>query len=244
MLYCADLSYQYSAFSAMQSDPAVKIHGALMHHISPVLSQRLHQPEYHPFSLYCLPTASDEFLLRTSVLTDSAAEIIDALCAMKQITLYGSPIPIRLLNVRTYAPVRYLDAADALSADTLSLSFLTPAVYRSGGKFHNPPLPEKYFYSVLCKLNAFEWLHLRYEDFLQVWEACDVLHYVLESTSHAVTGMEIPGMCGHMTIRIPKNHPHSSLLRTVLAYASYSGLGAKTSLGMGGFTVAPAEALS
>ena len=48
-------------------------------------------------------------------------------------------------------------------------------------------------------------------------------------------------MLGRITIRIPKNNPDPALIRTVLGYAAYSGLGAKTALGMGGFTAVPAQ---
>lgn len=51
-------------------------------------------------------------------------------------------------------------------------------------------------------------------------------------------------MLERMTIRIPKNHRDPALIRLVLSYAAYSVLGTKTALGMGGFTVLPAENFS
>ena len=244
MLYRADILYKYCELHALQSDPAVKIHGALMNNISSELSEYLHKPDYHPFSIYCVPTDNDEFFLRISALTDQTSEIIDALCNMKRITLFGSFSPIFQENIQLYKPVHYTDISNALSSDTLTLSFLTPAVYRSKGRFRNPPAPEKYFYSVICKLNAFENLDIDYNAFLEAWEKCEILDFMLESGSHAITGKSITGMLGRMTISIPKNHPDPALIKTILSYAAYSGLGAKTALGMGGFTVLPAEDFS
>ncbi|MBQ8515586.1 MAG: CRISPR system precrRNA processing endoribonuclease RAMP protein Cas6 [Ruminococcus sp.] len=239
MLYRAELSYKYTDLSALQSDPAVKIHGFLMDKIAPDLAEWLHQPQYHPYALSCLHEKEGVLRLRISALTDRACGLIDTLCGLEQISLCGCPRPIQLTHVTVNKPIQYPEAARCLSANKLRLTFETPAMYRSKGRFRNPPMPEKYFYSVLCKINTFEGLNLRWEDFLEGWDCCEVLDYSLSGHTHFLTGMAIPGMTGTMLLRIPQKNPHGDLLRTLLSYAVYSGLGAKTALGMGGFSITP-----
>lgn len=236
MLRYADILYQYEDLSSLQSDPSVKIHGALMHSITKKIADKMHSSLYHPFSLYCVPTQQGEMLLRISSLNDEAGILIDKLKSLKKIKIYGGSEIVQT-NVSESHPIQSENLAGCINGDKLSLNFLTPATVRSVGKYQNPPTPEKYFYSAICKLNCFENLSVSNEEFIKAWNECRIINYSLESCVHYITGYKYYGMCGSYSVKLPEKREQSDLLKKIFQYSVYSGVGGKTTQGMGGFVV-------
>lgn len=237
MLYRADFLYDCADFYSLQSDPAVKLHGVLMRQIAPKQAEALHRSQYHPFSLYCRPTVQKSLIARLSVLAEETVGLLDSLEAQKSLTLYGLEQTVHLVSVKKEAPCTLQEAAERIRGELVELSFLTPASYRKDGRDLTPPSPEGYFTSVVRKLREFEGIDILQSEFQAAWQACVPISYRLELARHRITGYEKKGMVGEMVLRLPRNAEQAELMRTVLAYAEYSGIGGKTGQGMGGLLV-------
>ena len=109
-------------------------------------------------------------------------------------------------------------------------------IKKGGRPTARPDIPA-YFYSVIQKYNAFEEKKIAYSDFLEAWNNSDLREYELRSEKYNVSGHVFPGMTGFCDVIFPKNEEQKRLLRLVLSYASYSGVGGKTGMGMGGLSV-------
>ena len=75
------------------------------------------------------------------------------------------------------------------------------------------------------------------DEFKEAFSCAVFEEYRLESVKYNVSGNIISGMTGYCRILFPKDEEQNILLRKVIAYASYSGIGGKTSMGMGGIIV-------
>jgi CRISPR-associated endoribonuclease Cas6 len=238
MLYQIDLSLAPFDDSELYSDLAVKIHGAAMKRIPPKTARELHTQQYHPFSVFAVH-APQGYIIRASALNDAAKPVTDALARCKALLIYGC-------NDDRPVPVIGLSAAPALSAGVMGglvsekgcrIDFVTPAVIKTNGLHSAKPELCSYFYSVMLKYNAFEHGSLEFGDVQAAFAAVQFGAYQLSSTQHCISGHMIPGMTGFCELLFPADEKKNRLLRLLLAYASYCGIGAKTGQGMGGILV-------
>ena len=234
MLYKTELRYRlrWGGESPAELNPAVKLHGALMNAAGNDLAEYLHRSQLHPFSLCCIANGGSLFV-RICALNDETSGLCDRLLQLKTVEFYGCETRAELMGCEFYEPVSVDEAADKLG-ENVRVEFVTPAMYRSKGRSMNTPEPEKYFYSAVCKMNEFENCRIEFDDFLKAWRSAQITGYSYQSAACDITGWRFPGMTGQVTLRMPKNAESSLLLKKVLAYSEYSGVGAKTGQGMGG----------
>lgn len=237
MLYRAEIVYHYTGNTSLDSDLAIKIHGAAMRCMSSATVEKLHLPQYHALSMYCLSDNAGNITLHISALDAESGNVIAKLITLPSIQIYGSNVPLVQVQAKV-KPASSLDVlTKALHNREVKLIFATPTVYKTAGKYTAPPSPEKYFYSVIRKMNQFSGIAYTYEEFLQAWAQCRVKEYELYTKAHLVTGYTYTGMTGNMTLVLPKEAAAAQRMKEVLCYAVYSGLGSKTAQGMGGFQI-------
>lgn len=238
MLYQTDFYLAPFDSSVLHSDIAVKIHGAAMREIPSGLAQQLHAQAYHPFSVFASETP-DGYIVRVSALNDAAAAIPEMLGRRAALTVFGC-------NGNRPVPVLHRSAAPAVGAETLMqripprgcrIDFVTPAVIKTGGRPSAKPELVSYFYSVTQKYNLFEQQEIAFADVQAAFQSVQFGDYQLRSTRHNISGQIFPGMVGFCELLFPADAAVNRLLRLLIAYASYSGIGAKTGQGMGGITV-------
>lgn len=242
MLYQTDLCFAPCESLAMQSELAVKIHGAAMKGISPLYAAKMHTNEYHPFSIFTVET-EEGMTVRISALCDEASTIPEALSKHPSIRIYTQQgacnLPIQMQN--NAAPLTAEQLAVHIPENGCRLHFASPAMIRI--QSHPTARPDicAYFYSVICKYNAFENDNLDYAEFQDAFRAVQFGSYQLSSVSYQITGRTFPGMIGFCDLYFPRHAAQNHLLRLCLGYASYSGLGSKTTQGMGGILLEPLQ---
>jgi CRISPR-associated endoribonuclease Cas6 len=236
MLNQTDIFTSDGDISDIKSDITVKIHGAVMALVKAEYAEKLHKQEYHPFSIFTLPRQGG-YLIRVSTLNDEAEQITSVLCKEKKLIIFGMSEPLEIVGYDKSTPISAETAGKYISQNICRLNFVTPAVIKSGGKPCCKPDIVKYFYSVVLKYNAFEGEQLSFSDFQTAFDSAEFSSYSLQSVSYNVSGNTYSGMTGFCDIRLPKNLEQANLLKKMFAYATYSGVGAKTGLGMGGFVI-------
>lgn len=204
--------------------------------ISSEYAEKLHVSGYHPYSVYVFPYGSG-FVIRVSALNDEAKEILWGMCSLSEIKLYGADEPMIITDRKPYDPVDVCELGSELSGEGCRIEFVTPAMIKTGGRTTARPDIPAYFYSVIQKYNSFEEKKIAYSDFLEAWDNSSLKEYELRSEKYNVSGHVFPGMTGFCDVIFPKNEKQKRLLRLVLSYASYSGVGGKTGMGMGGLSV-------
>lgn len=241
MLYHTDIAYSADGLDELYSGLAVKIHGAVMRLIPTEFAAELHQNSLQPFSMFCMETPDKSLaMVRLSALTDDANLISRALEQHKEIVVYGLRKPLTQINCQH---------SEELSAEALyysevpngyRISFITPAIFRRSGKSHCSPDISRYLISVIEKMNKFEDYSINQDMLLDYVSAIPLDSYSLNGQRYNVSGSVYNGMTGWADIVFPnKTSDNARLLNAVLRYAEYSGVGAKTAVGMGGISIEP-----
>lgn len=235
MIYQADFITDSIDTSELYSNMGVKIHGAAMGLIKRDYARLLHSSDYHPFSIFTVP-ADDRIIIRISALNKETHCIIEGFCKSETLTIYGVG-EICIAKQSEAPPIDAAAAGEFIAGSNCRMVFASPAMFKSGGKICCFPEVERYFYSVISKYNKFENAALSYEEFCAAFAEGQTGDYQLKRTGYNVSGNIFWGMTGYIDYRFPKETRHRELLKKVFAYASYCGVGGKTSMGMGGFII-------
>ena len=235
MLNQLDIYLRNTDISPLYSDLGVKLHGFVMSKINMDYANLLHNQELRPFSLFVYDSGNG-FVCRVSTLNDEAGQILEVLESQDKIVVYSGKKPI-LLEVEKMSrsnPINASDIPEILNKKNYAVDIVTPATRKTSGIYTNPPDLSKYFTSVANKLNIYENISIKSGELESLFANIKMERYIFESKNFMLGGQTIPAMTGSFDITIKGE---SEILKLLLGYATYSGIGAKTSLGMGGLLV-------
>lgn len=115
------------------------------------------------------------------------------------------------------------------------LNIVTPTSFKSNGQYMIFPDVTKIFRSIMLmfdefnhELNVFDVETLRF-----IEENVKITNYHLKSTRFHLEGIKIPSFKGSLDLHVNGPPQMVRFVRLVLVYGSLSGIGIKTSLGMG-----------
>ena len=236
MLYQTDIYTSAANVSEIYSELAVKIHGAAMKAVPTEYAEKMHEKTYHPFSIFTVPYEGG-FIIRASALCDEAKCITDSLAGKNTFRIYGLNEALAVTGTDPASPLDAKTVGEHLKGRGCRITFVTPAMIKTCGKPSAKPDIPAYFKSVINKYNAFENADISYDDFIAAFNNAIIDNYELRSVKYNVTGHIFPGMMGFCDIIFPKDSGQAALLKQVIAYGTYSGVGGKTAMGMGGITV-------
>ena len=217
------------------------LQGLLMESAPKDLCEYLHSCPFNPYSQYC--AIEDGKLIWT--LNSLTSAIDDALFVpvirSENLLLKKFNFGLKFADIsKTFISRKNLASLihDG-DGSIFSLNFITPCAFRSGGAYQNIPN-----------------MHLVYQNLLmhysQVYEASSesdtetvqylsdhtrIAKYNLHSSYFNIAGKSIPAFCGKITVEVSGSGPTVGLARMLLNFATYSGVGIKTSMGMGGMVV-------
>lgn len=235
MLNQLDIYLRHSDISQLYSDLGIKLHGFIMSKIDTKYAESLHGQEPRPFSLFVYDSGNG-FVCRVSTLNDEAVQIIDVLQKQDKIVIYvgRKPILLAVENVTKSNPIKTNKISDILNKNKYTLDIVTPATRKTSGVYTNPPDLCKYFTSVANKLQTYENIFIERDELELLFADIKMSRYIFESKDFLLGGKPIPAMTGSFDVSINNK---SEKIKLLLGYATYCGIGAKTSLGMGGFLV-------
>ncbi len=236
MLYQTDIYTAGADSSELFSELSVKIHGAVMKAIPAEYATRMHEKTYHPFSVFSVKN-DNSFIIRVSALTDEASVIPDTLCKLDSLVIYGMKNPLEIVGFDRAEPISADNAEEYIGKRGCRITFVTPAMIKTAGKPSAKPDICSFFLSVVKRYNMFENAEISFGAFKDAFDNIRFGNYQLNSSSYNVSGHIFPGMTGYCELFFPKDNGQNTLLRRIIAYASYSGIGGKTGQGMGGITV-------
>lgn len=239
MLYQKNFYTGTMDYSEMLSDVSVKLHGIVMHEIDEKLAAKYHEQGHHPFSVFAVP-ADDKLIIRVSALNEEALDVLEVFSRKNRFEIYGMNIPLVITDESETVSVSADDISSFAGCQRCRINFVTPATYKErNGKQQCRPELEKYFFSVIKKFNAYENTDISYEEFTAALKECEYQNFSFQTYKYNITSLKIRGLTGQCDMKLPADHKQQELLLKVFQYASFCGAGGKTTMGMGGFTVAP-----
>lgn len=218
---------------------ASAFHGALMELLPEEYAEELHESKLHPYAQHLERRAGDWYWIVTALNERASAVILrDTLLRMEGVDLKKHETYLSI-DQRNYQELSEAELAKVFyegdSGRYISIRFVTPTAFKRNGQYMNYPDLRSIYSNLMNKYDASnEQDSMKDEDTLeQLVQNTVVARYRLHSTVFCLEGVRIPAFAGEMTLRIGGNHTMCNFARMLFRFGEYSGIGIKTSLGMG-----------
>ncbi|MCK4025217.1 CRISPR-associated endoribonuclease Cas6 [Streptococcus sp. 29887] len=229
----------YLARQEMTSNElASKLHGFLMEMIDPAYASYLHNLETNPYATR-VERSSTHHIWLVSLLTNEAVEqLAPLLLSLETIQLRGSQqeIVVQKLEVENCSDQELLTIFNSSCQETqFRIHFLTPTGFKSQGDYVMFPNPRLIFQSLMQKHTRLTGGDEIDEDLLEyLCQHAKITSYQLSSHYYTIHKQKIPAFVGSVNVTIKGAETLRSYVKMLLTFGEYSGIGIKTSLGMGG----------
>ena len=214
-------------------------HGALMELLPDDYADELHLSKLHPYAQHLEKRGDDWYWIITALNEETADKMLkNKLIGQNEFVLKKHDFTVQVLG-KSYYELTDEKLADAFyngqSSKYITLQFVTPTAFKQNGRYINFP-DVRAMYSGLMKrydsVNESE--SMCDEDTLeQLVEKTVISRYDLHSTVFCLEGVRIPSFLGKITLRIDGSQTMLNFARMLFQFGTFSGVGIKTSLGMG-----------
>ena len=217
------------------------MHGVLSGLIPAGYAEKMHEQSLHPYTQY-IRQEKDGFYWVISTLDDECEKyILEPVNNAEEIYIEHNDLLIGLGE----------RIVSGISADDLFLSygmndgsrkttlvFLTPTAFKSSGQYVNMPSVPLIFQSLIRKYDSFSGNTILSDEFVQeIAGRVLISSYDLRSTVFPLEGITIPSFTGRITFYVKGGGALPGMIRMLCEFARYSGVGIKTSMGMGAVDV-------
>lgn len=172
--------------------------------------------------------------LRGEPLVEQAVPVLQQ---VRTIELQESVLEAELLPLSRPVTARTLLAAGRSAAGGRArLELLSPCAFKQGGRYAIFPQESLLLQSLAAHWNdAFPDFPVSDADALAaLLRGVHIVDYNLHTVRYGMKGTRVPGALGSLTLEARLPLPLQELWNALLAFAPYSGIGIKTTLGMGG----------
>lgn len=223
-------------------------HGVLNENIPAEHAECLHKNNIKPISQYLTVDYSDKTLVWT--VNSVQKDFSEMLCndfiknLPNEIKLKKSNVTLKVKSKEIISKKSYKDFTNEYYLKDnpqrrANIRFLTPATFKIGGEYTVFPDISNVYKSLYNKFNTFaSEVSLDDEEVLKhLMEHSKIIGYNLKSTKFGVEGVRIASFLGEICVYIKGPEALSSIANLLFAFGEFSGIGAKTTLGMGGVKV-------
>lgn len=237
MITQAKLKLEKTPKAELGSALGAKIHGYLLNKIPEKTAEKLHSfGEIRPFSLAVNTKSKDYDVLIVNALNREACCLIEWILKIEEIELTGLPEAVQVLDKKEKEIKKLSELSEVLETEKIRLSFFSPTTYKVDNQYSNRFNLSRILMNPIKKLNAFEGSEIVGKDFHGVNENFKILSYRLGSRKYSIKKNGVPGFIGEVEGSLEGNPELIKKINLILNYSQYAGIGAKTSMGMGGFS--------
>ncbi len=218
------------------------LQGALMERINTHYAEYLHHLPNNPYSL-CV-TGSDPSVWHLRTLNEEAFEqMIQPLMkpAFQSFVIKnGIIVTISQKDLKTVTWNNLLDDYKMKPCgNQFRITFQTPTAFKNRGRYWIMPDIRMILQSLMKKCEVTGTDNLYDEDMLgELVDAYEPNKYSLNSTTFNLEGIFIPSFVGYMNFRMNGDENISRFTRFLLQFGEFSGVGIKSSIGMGAISLA------
>ena len=219
-------------------------HGVLMERLEPAYAAILHENGLKPFSQNIMMSGGKTIWTINALNAEACEKIFKALSDTMgtEILLTHNNISLRISEKKKYR-TSYQDLVNTWyfgeHSRLVNIRFHTPTAFKSAEQYVFYPDIGLIIKSLISKYDAFStsgsiWTDEVYE---QLLGNIQIRSYKLRSISFHLESSWIPAFMGSIGIYIHGPQPLVNLVHLLLRFGEYSGVGIKTSLGMGAIEV-------
>ena len=221
-----------------------RLYAALLEQLPNQFATDAHNGEVTPVSQYLSVKTDGALVWSFSLLGEHAEEALSGtLDTLRELRLEKDGVCLTVEN-RHFSSVSDADALlnEALQHNGIHrLRFSTATAFKSRGQYLNLPTTRLILQSLMKKWNGcMPECPIEDED----GEGLETMayglrcrHFQLRNQMYYLKGNSIPGFVGELTIENRLSGFHRQLADALLLFSAYSGVGIKTTLGMGGVEV-------
>lgn len=234
-----------------KDDPKIKysygslFQGLMMECIDTNYAEYLHNQTLNPYSQYVyFDKEKEHYIWQISTLTEDAKNnIIDKLVENigSSITLTHNDLSFDVLSKNIINIQSYNELVDKVflneeKKNIIRLKLLTPTTYKSNNEYQIFPSIRALYSSIYNKWNTFsDKISLADEEvFEHIITHSSIIKYDLKSYKYNLEKVALNSFIGNLSILIKGPKELQTICTLLVEYAQYCGVGAKTSMGMGG----------
>ncbi|NLD16573.1 MAG: CRISPR-associated endoribonuclease Cas6 [Tissierellia bacterium] len=233
------LEIHFKEDNELHSNMGSLFHGALIENIPNDYATKLHQGGLKPFTQSLLKNDEGFYWEITTTTKESYQNIVEPLLRINSIYIkkINKEIEFKKKAVETISKDDFIREKLFLKNPNkyITLEFISPTAFKSQDIYLNIPTSRLIIQSLLNKLDAYsDNYEFHSAELIENLENIIFFaNYKLFSTNFHVEGQKIPSYRGEITISV-NGPPHLvSLVHLLISFGEYSGVGMKTSLGMG-----------
>ena len=218
------------------------LQSVLMEHTDAAYAEQLHASTFNPYSQYCFMQEDGNLVWHISALTDEAASrLLDPVSKIDSFTLRNLDKTISVVKKtrETVSVAFFLDLLKKDPSSSFRIRFATPTAFKSKGQYVIMPDVRLIFQNLLMRYNqAYAGdKEIDSETVDYIAEHVRVSSYSLRSCYFPRTmgkADKIPAFVGSLTLHAAGPQSLRGLVAMLLFFGEASGIGVKTSMGMGG----------
>lgn len=216
------------------------LQGVIMENIDEDYAELLHEQKYHPYSQYICNIGDKNIWVINALNNESYEHIIQKLMSddFKEFRIKNHNEPIHIIekNLSTKDNSIFLDEFYNVNGEKYyNIEFVTPTSFKSNGRYMIFPDMKLIYKSLMRKYSAASSEMDMYDDdtLEQLVMGSEITRYRLQSTVFPLEGVSIPSYKGSISVRVHGNDTMSRYARLLFRFGEYSGVGIKSSIGMG-----------
>lgn len=213
--------------------------GFIMENIYKGYADILHMSTLHPYSQY-VTRVDDKIIWTLNTLNIEAKEnIADKIKQMEKVNIKYREKEYKIASIKE-ENISYKDLVKENylrdGKRILKVKFLTPTSFKQDGRYVLFPSIRLVFQSLMMKFDkASTDMEVFSKDILETFENnIEICGYKLRSTAFHLDGTKVPAFIGEITVNIKGPKQLVNFANMLIAFGTYSGVGIKTGIGMGG----------
>lgn len=218
--------------------------GVLMELIDSDYAEKLHHYEINPYSQYLI-FDKDKIYWCINALTKEASENITYKVRNQNLTeihIKYKDIKLQILSEKFEKIEEEKMVQDMLILDApriVTIKFESPTAFKKQGKYIFYPSVRHIFQSLIKKVDALsESFNISTDDVLNDFEEnIEIIRYRLKSCKFPLESVRIPAFMGEITIKTTGPQALANMVYFLIGFGQYSGVGIKTSIGMGAISI-------
>lgn len=212
------------------------LYGALMEKVPRSVGEQYHKDGFTPIRQYSYPI-KEGFLWRITLFGQAISVLEPFLTEGSLWHLRRENIKFTCVSLET-SPVLEPEDFFQRTENKNILQFHTAAAFKQRNQYQNLPNTQLIFQSLSRKWNeAFPTARIEDEDGEGIKTLAEGVYfkdYTLKQEKYPLKNQEISGFVGELELGFRLTGFHLTLSKVLLEFGHYSGVGIKTSLGMGG----------
>lgn len=217
------------------------LQGVLLEDIESQYVEKLHNMKYNPYSQYIYLNEDNEYVWRINTIGEEAYNNIlknnilnKQFIVVKQKDIQIDIIEKKLISFTNINELfkKWFICNDA--SNTIRYKILTPVSYKINNKYVIVPDIDMILSNIINKWNSFSTNHIDKDIYEEYILKTFISNYNIRTTTFYIEQVKIKSYIGEIEIKINANQMMTNILNLLFEFAQYSGLGIKTSMGMGG----------